>query len=282
MVDSVYFTTVLICMLVLIICTSNSRALKTGDKKIDVNYNNLKNWVIFFCLQDAVWGLADSTFVGNAKALYISSMIFHISTAVTTFFWVSFVCAFSGIKSEKVKIFKGLSRAIIVFQAAVLICGIWYPTIFYVDSQGMYQTAFLRPFCFALQYGAYILIGLVSSITAIHNHGEKRKKYFAVFMFVLSPILCGVFQLLFPYYPGYSIGYMLGCCIIHRFVVMTSYMEKTKLDNIIQRRYSDIITNDYPDVMWANLDEKTCRIIKRNGRMLARERYSEKKDYDET
>lgn len=273
MANSMYITIALVCALVLIIIGHNSSALKTGNAELDNAYHKLRTWLVVFCLQDAVWGFAAGPVIMSNTFLQISSMVFHISTAITTFLWVNYVNIYSEASERRRQFFKRLTLGVILFQATVLIIGIWKPTIFYIDD-GLYKTAFLRPLCFSLQYGIYLLLGALSLFSVLSGQEDERRKHSAVFMCVLSPILCGWFQLASPDDPYYSIGYMFGCCFIHSYIVTASRMELTKIENRIQRKFSDIISSEFPDFVWLDLEKHTSRTIKLHGRTLAQDEYN--------
>ena len=61
------------------------------NNKIAKSFQLMILWVIFFCLQDSLWGLCESKIINSNTVFFISSEIFHISTVLTTFFWLNYI-----------------------------------------------------------------------------------------------------------------------------------------------------------------------------------------------
>lgn len=261
MVNLMYSVITVVLALILII-NYTTVSTRSFQGELDRAYRHLLRWVIFFCAQDTFWGIAASSLILSKEVLTISSMVFHYCTAITTFFWVYYVCLYMGGKNILRYIFFSLSAVVILIQSTAVTMTIWKPTIFYVDEDYIYQTAFLRPFCFFLQYAVYVIIGIVALINVIRCTDIRRKKFFAIFMFVLSPILCGAFQLLFPDAPGYTIGYAIGCCIIHSAIVMAEHEELSK-KKVLKEHYDIInaLTTDYVNVYRADLNKGTMTVF---------------------
>lgn len=175
-------------------------------------------WVILFCLQDLVWGLCGSGIIPGNGVFFLSSTVFHASTVITTFFWLNYVLVYVMRDFRRGWVLLLLDGFIVLFQLVLLCINLFRPTIFYIEN-GIYYTAHLRPQAFMNQYMVYLISGAVALLYAITHKGEDRKRYTTVFLFAFAPILSGVFQLLYPDGPFYSMGYFLGCFMIHIFVV---------------------------------------------------------------
>lgn len=185
---------------------------------VERSFRRLLRWVMYFCLQDMVWGLCASS-LSNTAALFASSTVFHMSTVLTTFFWLDYVLHYLNIDQKRRRICLCLDGCIVLLQIAMLIANLFTPTVFYVDAEGRYVTAFLRIFAFMNQYIVYLVMLLIAGIRAVKEREERRGRYWTVFMFTMGPVLSGVFQYLDPNGPYYSIGYFLGCILIHLFIV---------------------------------------------------------------
>lgn len=186
--------------------------------KVENYFRSMTSWVLFFCLQDAVWGLCDAQIIKSDCLFFLSSSVFHISTVLTTYFWLKYVLVFLAEKVKNKRLYLILDSIVISFQIILIIFNFFQPTIFSIKD-GIYVPAFLRPLAFINQYIVYLLIGLTTLFFVIKKETRNNSRYRAVFCFTLAPILLGIFQLLFPNAPFYSLGYFLGFFIIHIFVV---------------------------------------------------------------
>lgn len=215
-----------------------------GDVKVSIDTSNLEKghrvlsaWVIFFCVQDAFWGLCEAGVINSSAVFFISSSVFHMSTVITTFFWLKYVLDYIGEKVKYRKLYLILD-GIIIFCELILVVVNFSKTTLFSIVDGHYVTGPLRTLTFINQYVVYLVIGVTALVLALTKETKETTKYETVCLFALAPILLGVCQLLFPDAPFYSLGYFLGCFIIHTFIVAKEkevYLsEEEKLQKIIQ------------------------------------------------
>lgn len=185
---------------------------------LEKSYRVMSAWVVFFCLQDTLWGLCEAKVIKSDAIFFLSSSVFHLSTVITTFFWLKYVLDYLGNKIKGKKIYLGIDCLIILEELVFVIINIFKTTLFEIVD-GNYVTGALRPLTFVNQYIVYVIIGLTALVLAIKKETKSTANYRTVFFFALAPILLGLCQLIFPDAPFYSLGYFLGCIIIHIFVV---------------------------------------------------------------
>lgn len=212
------------------------RATK-NPSNLEKSYRVMASWVIFFCLQDTVWGLCEANVIKSDIIFFISSSIFHISTVVTTFFWLNYVLEFLGDGINNKKIYLVLDAIVIFCELLLVVINCFRTTLFKIVD-GNYITGDYRALTFFNQYIVYFIIGLATLVLALKKETKDRENYRTVFGFTLAPIALGVCQLLFPDAPFFSLGYFLGCFIIHIFIVTQNreiYLsEEEKLKRILE------------------------------------------------
>ncbi len=220
---------------------------------------NLSIWVVFFCVQDALWGLAASDLIRSKILLYVTSFVFHISATATAYFWVKYLISYhTGSKIWK-NVCIGLSLSVIAIEAVLLIVNIFHPVIFYVDSDALYHTAFLRTASFFLQYAIYVIIGIVEIVLWIHEKGTEKHKYLIKLIFVAAPCICGVLQVFFPDAPFYSFGFAIGCSVINSFLITR---ERSELLNIKAKELEDTVEKQTADLRLAMEKAKSASVAK--------------------
>lgn len=200
-----------------IILFSDKRESKKSTN-LEKSYQLMMAWVVFFCIQDALWGLCESKVIKSDVVFFISSSIFHMSTVITTYFWLKYALVYLGDKVKRPKLYLLLDILIICFEAVLVVVNCFSTTLFEIVD-GNYITGYLRPLTFINQYIVYVIIGIITLTFALKKRTRVFAHYRTVFFFSLAPILLGFFQLMFPEAPFYSLGYFLGCFIIHIFVV---------------------------------------------------------------
>jgi len=186
---------------------------------VEKSFRRLLSWCVFFCLQDAFWGFTSLKSVGDRDLFFTASSIFHMSTIITANFWLDFVLTYLRNGVHHPKIYRILGFFMIALQLFLVVRNYFTPTIFSITPDHEYHTEFFRQVAFLNQYLLYVAVGIAMAIFFFRDKNQNKVKYFAVLMFVLAPLICGVFQLLYSYGPFNSIGYFIGCCIIHVFIV---------------------------------------------------------------
>lgn len=218
MVSLLYTVSDLVFALVLWIILQETSKQKEPQSAQDAAFLRLIRWVIFFCLQDAVWGVSASGLFKADWPLFLSSTVFHLSTVLTTFFWLYYIMAFLSDRLRHPKWYLAIDGLVIAVQVCLVVGNLFTPLIFYVEA-GQYLVASLRPLAFFNQYVVYLAISVLMGFYAMRAKKAQRDKFFSVFVFSLAPVLSGAFQLMFPDGPFYSMGYFLGCFIIHIYVL---------------------------------------------------------------
>jgi diguanylate cyclase (GGDEF)-like protein len=179
-------------------------------------YRTLLSWVLYFCLQDTLWGLCDSGRIASDAVFFFASTLFHVSTVLTTFFWLNYVLVF--MDDKKKRAFLTADGVIILIAVSLLIANYFKPIVFTIRN-GVYVTEVLRPVSFFCQYIVFLFSAIIALFHMLTEKEENRKRALTVFIFTCAPILLGAFQFMFPDAPFYSLAYFLGCVIIHVFVV---------------------------------------------------------------
>lgn len=206
----------------LIILFINDAIAKRLNTAVERAFRLMTLWVIFFCLQDAVWGFCDSGIIENERFFFASSTFFHLSTVITTFFWLNFVLVYLQVGTKWRNRFLWLDGIIVLLQVIMLVANFFTPTVFSIVD-GHYVTHYFRNVAFFNQYVVYLISGICTLLymtgilrRASFNQGEC---YTTVFVASQAPILLGIFQLLYPNAPFYSLGYFLACYLVHVFVI---------------------------------------------------------------
>lgn len=265
MVNPLYYIINIVFVLILVIILHHDRKVKSSLNKQENAYRLLVYWVIFFCLQDAVWGYLGGGGQTSDVPFFISSSVFHLSTVVTTFFWLYYILEYLSDRIHFRKVLLWVDVIVMFLQLVLVVMNFFTPTIFTIEN-GVYVPAYLRPLAFFNQYIVYLSISIITFICLLAANGHRREKYGTVFMFSLAPVLSGVFQAFYPNEPYFSIGYFLGCFIIHMYVVTNDrdelkrlqaareMKEQVKISNtdeltgLWNRRFYETNLQDYPNV----------------------------------
>lgn len=229
MVDSLYWIADLIFAVAILINYASSKLSVKEPSPSELAFRNLGVWIVFFFLQDAIWGIIASGLLRSDTALMISSTVFHLSSAITVYMWIKYVLVYMGDEMKYPKFFASMGAAIVVFEIALLSLNFFQPTIFYIDENGIYCVGPLRFVGFFAQYLAFLIVGLGAGFTALKETGELRKRHKVISAMSTFPILIGTLQYLFPYTPFHSITYFLCGMVGHCFILVDDRAEIARL-----------------------------------------------------
>jgi len=268
--DYLYWIMALCFAISLSVILINELCINKKISKAEQFFKVLLIWVIFFCLQDAFWGLCNCNIISGDKILFASSSFFHICTSITTYFWLDFNLIFLGNRVKHRALYLSFDFVLILFGTVLTIVNCFKPLIFTIENHE-YLIGPLRYFTFFNQYIVYLLLGIIVLINGIKAKGAIKEKYNTVFVFSITPILMGILQFLYPEAPFYSMGFFLCCLIVYIFLVTKQREEYLKneliqslsdtfysahiidLDTDVIERYveSDILTNLIGDLVYA-------------------------------
>lgn len=217
-VHPLYAVAAFVGAIVILVLILNSRAnnFKAKIKPHEV----LFIWMTFFCIQDGVWGLFASHIIQNDTLLLITSYIFHLSAAATTVFWMEYMIRLLKDNLKIPRFFRWLTIGLFLVQFGLIVANIFKPGfLFYVDEDGWYRTTDYRTILFYIQFFVYIVIFVGSLIAIIFDKNRKNTKFMSAYIVNLAPFLFSLFQMWYPDAPADSLGFTVGCVVIHTFLV---------------------------------------------------------------
>ncbi len=216
MVHILYAIAAFTCALVVMILPIRTRHSLSKSRPLDKAFITLRGWTAFFCLADSIWGVCASDLVQNDSLLTATSFCFHLFAAFTPLVWLQFVLTYIG-RNKRNRIYFGVSLLLFVFEITLLALNFKTHSVFTITEDGAYLSGPTRQYLFYAQYANYLVIAILALIRIVVR--KVRIQNLAVISFVAAPIASGFFQMLYPDAPAYSIGYMIGFCIIYSTVI---------------------------------------------------------------
>ncbi len=215
------------------------------DKHVWMVYRRLLIAILVYYCTDVSWGLLEQKKL--SAALFADTTLHFIAMSVCIAFWAEFTVAYLDEKSVFGEFLTHLARGVAGAIMFTTVFNIFIPVLFTVDSSCVYTALPARYVILVVQILLLALISLRS--VALIFRTKKRSQYRILTAFGVIMIACLFMQLWFPYLPFYSIGYMLGTCLLHSFVVndiKEEYRKETKESAKIKElkdRFSSLIDN---------------------------------------
>lgn len=193
--------------------------------------------VLSFYVTDMLWGIFNSK--NNITLLYIDTVIYYIAMASTVVFWCRYVIAYLRLNNIVGKIFK-----IIVYSfwtCEILLLGVnhFFHIFFWFDENGAYHAYFFRYLLLIVLIIMFTVITLVSFVISVKSPVVKKRRNITIGLFSISMVVTVFVQILYPLQPLYTIGLMIGNCVLHVFILED---EKNEFRSRLKEN-SDIISN---------------------------------------
>ena len=230
--------------------------------------------IAIYYITDMLWGVLDSLHL--MVLLYIDTEIYFIAMALGILLWTQYVVAYLE-ENHEFSIFLRYA-GIIFFIAEVIIVfiNLFKPVLFWFDEQIIYHTGVCRNAMLVVQ----IILFFLTSVYALHVTSfadeSKRNRYRAIAFFGLIMAILLSVQYFYPLLPLYSIGYMLGTCLLRTFVIENEkeeyrrdleaslQREKDQLEELITTRelaYTDALTGVASKLAYMEKEEQIDKEI---------------------
>ena len=208
---------------------------KNTEKNLLVqqNYRRFLLAVLFYYITDAVWGFFYE--MHAVELIYTDTVIYFVAMAASVLFWTQVVIYYLGEKSTFGKALFYIGRIIFAFQLIALVVNIFLPILFSVDEAGGYHALPARYATLFAQVLMFLLTSIYTLSAVNRAEGRIKSRYKVVGLFGLIMSLTVAVQVLYPLLPLYAAGLLLGCCMVHTFVVEDRKVEYLKkLEEMVQ------------------------------------------------
>ena len=194
---------------------------KRGKKDLTpthLRYRSFLFGVLFYYITDALWGVLDALRVDSA-VMFAETSLYFVAMATALLLWTRYVTAYL----EKENIFgKALYLAGQIFFALELIAvivNIFYPLLFWFDDAGDYHGGVARHVTLAVQILLFFLTSVYTLCVSFTSEGRERYRHLTIGVSGIAMVILISVQLGYPLLPLFSVGFMLGTCLLHSFVM---------------------------------------------------------------
>ena len=198
-----------------------------------VVYRKFLFGVLSYYVTDTLWGVLDSMHL--TPVLYVDTVIYYVTMAVGVLLWTRYVVGYLGEDNIFSRILLHAGRFFFAAVVIITIVNCFTPILFWFDEGGTYHACPARHAQLEFQIVMLLLTSAYTFRVMIRTKEEIRKRYHTIFLFGLVVALLLTIQLKYPFLPLYTIGYMLGTCLLHIFVVGNEIDEYRRL-----RRESEV------------------------------------------
>ena len=173
--------------------------------------------VLSFYLTDALWGILDRFRLTGLQ--FVDTSLYFFSMAVALLFWTRYVVSYLK-ASRKFGLLIHVSGSVFfALEFVAIAVNLFLPVLFWFDDDGGYHAGSARYALFILQILMFLGLSLHILHVAYDSTGATRRHYLAIGLFGLSMVIFIAIQIVYPQFPLYAMGYLIGTSLIHSFVV---------------------------------------------------------------
>ena len=193
---------------------SRDGAELTGTQR---NYRFFLMGVLAYYITDLLWGILEARHLTGP--LYADTVIHFIAMVGAVMLWTQYVVSYldSGKIFERILFYAG--RAFFVFEIVVIIINFSHPILFWFDQNGGYHAETARYITLGIQIVMFLATSLYTLQVTAKSRGRVRLRHLTIGLFGIAMVALIAIQVFYPLLPFYAMGYMLGTCLLHSFVV---------------------------------------------------------------
>ena len=225
---------------------------------------------------DALWGvLYEARLIAP---VFADTVLYFAAMTATVFLWSRYVINYLQVKNWLIKALKYAGWLYVTLAAAALILNFFAPVVFWIDSNGDYHTASLRLVVLAMQILLFLVSAVYVLLTAKGKNQSVKRHNWAIGTYGIAMTSMVILQVAFPLLPMYSVGCLLGTCILHTFVledlkedrrleleemVRREEAHKQELGSAKQLAYRDSLTGVKNKLAYAGMEDQFDEMIRK-------------------
>ena len=190
--------------------------------------------VLSYYVTDALWGVFDE--YRMTKIQFADTTLYFAAMAAAVLLWTQYVVDYLERGNVFDKILRYTGWAFFVFEIIVITLNIFHPVMFWFDENGIYHAESIRHVTLAIQILMFLLTSAYTLHVTLGTEGKMRRRNLTIGLFGIAMIVLIALQIIYPLWPFYAMGYMVGTCLLHTFVVEDEKEEyRRKLEKSLLR-----------------------------------------------
>ena len=202
--------------------------------KAQRSYRQFLMGVMAYYVTDLLWGILEA--LGWTAVLYADTVIHFAAMAAAVLLWTQYVIAYLQGGSTVEKILFHTGRFFFAFEVVVILINFFYPVLFWFDAEGGYHAEVARYLTLAIQILMFLLTSVYTLRITARSEGTVKQRHMTIGLFGVAMIALITIQVFYPLMPFYAMGYMLGTCVLHSYVVEDEKEEyRRELERAVER-----------------------------------------------
>ena len=218
MQDYIYSSAAILAILIHLIINSNLNFGRgVGSARGAREYRTFLMGIFAYYIVDVGWGVFAG--LGWTKVLYVDTTFYYLAIAVSALLWCRFAIAYLDISGWTARLYSWVGYSLLALYVVLLVTNVFNSVLFHFDEHGAYVAGPVRYMLFYPLAALNALMAVFVLLKAIGSQGVTRRRYIVAFLFSLTMAVAIVFQIIWPLWPYYAIGCLVGNCFFHIFVI---------------------------------------------------------------
>ena len=190
--------------------------------------------VLGYYITDALWGILDAWQLTSLQ--FADTTLYLVAMAAAVLLWTQYVVVYLESDTSFSTLLRYAGWTFFAFEIIAVIINIFYPVMFWFDESGAYHAASLRYVTLGVQIIMFLMTSFYTLRLTARSEGKVRLRNMTIGLFGIAMIVLIVFQIRYPLWPFYAMGYMVGTCLLHSFVLEDEKEEnRRELEESLQR-----------------------------------------------
>ena len=219
MQDYIYSAIAFVAMVIHLIINSNHYPGRVVvDARGSREYRIFLNAIFAYYIVDAGWGVFAG--LGWTNVLYVDTMLYYIAIAMSVLTSCRYFSAYLGLGRWKARMLVWFGYALLVLYVVLLAANVFNGCLFIFDEQGQYAAGFLRTLLFYPLAAMSVLMAIFAFVKSRRSHNDSvRRQNMVAFLFCVTMAVAIVLQIIWPLWPYYALGCLIGNCFFHVFAI---------------------------------------------------------------
>lgn len=206
----------------------------SGTERKNRSYRRFLIGSLFYYTTDIIWGFLDEHKLD--RLLYADTVLYFLAMSLMVMLWTTYTTDYLDEETRFGRALKAVGKMLFAFSPLALIVNFFYPILFEVTDSCEYKPGTTRYILLAIQLLLFLLTSVRSMVLSIGVVQEKKVRYRAIGAFGLVMTGLVFVQVYNPLLPVYSVGCMLGTCLLHTFIYEDEKAEyRRKLERLLQK-----------------------------------------------
>ncbi len=197
------------------------------------SYQNFLFSVSLYYFTDVLWDVLNA--LGLMRILFWETAIYFVVIALSIYLWTKYVIDYLNEKSFFTRILKHIGQIFFVLQVITITLNFFYKIAFWFGEDKTYYTGPARDINFLTQLIMFFATAIHMLFFTRKAPEKQKRRHRAIGLFCVSMSVFIILQALYPLLPFYAMGFMLGTCLLHTFVLEDEKeTHRAELENLLQ------------------------------------------------